>query len=174
MRDKLIQKILVFVVGKNLPHLVRLIMTWLGAFILAGPVFDSGGIPLDPALADAAIAAGVPAAAQVQDGLTVGEVFSVVSGMLLIWGSRLMSLVRASRVDWLAGIIGPLIGRSLPSLLRAALVAVSGFLVRYTGEGAFGVDSLSGANVGAVVLAVLSVLFANWFSHVEDGNRNPV
>lgn len=167
-------KIIKAVIGKNLPHVARVLMTALGAFILAGPMF-TGDVPaLDSTLGDAAEQVGVPSAEQVKDGLTNGEIAGWFSGILLMWASRAISYARAKKLDWLANLIGPLIGRSLPSLIRAGLVAVAGALARFTAQPELAPDALADQPAANVIGAVLLVLLSNVFSATEDAKRNPV
>ena len=169
MKDKLLK----LIIGKNLPHVARVLVTALGAFILTGQMF-TGDPALDPTVGDAVEQIGVPSAEQVKDGLTIGEIVSWVSGILLMWASRAISYARAKKLDWLANLIGPLIGRSLPSFGRAALVAIAGALARFTAQPELAPEVLADQPAANVIGAVLLVLLSNVFSATEDAKRNPV
>lgn len=162
-------------VGKNAPSLARALVTMFGGFILGSVLYTAGALPdglLYPSPEDAALAEAynnvVPGQAEVSDGLTVEETVRVAFGFLLIWVARLTSYLRAKHLDWLANIIGLVIGRSVPSLLRSAMTATSGLLL-YIGVTAS--PNLPLAGVGeAFILFVLGRVF----SAIEDGKRNPV
>lgn len=172
--DTLKNKVIALIVGKNLPHLARLIATWLGSLLLLTPLFSSNAHPLDPSLVDVAGSIHAPSAAAVQDGLTMGEISATIAGLLAIWASRLISWFRAKNLDWLGSKIGFLIGRSLPSLGRAILVGISALLARSGIQPDAAPDALSKMPLANLIGAVLAVLIANLMSATEDAKRNPI
>lgn len=168
------EKLLKLLVGKNLPHLARVACTALGAWLLTGALFSPETVALDPSLGAAVEAIGAPSVAQVEDGLNVGELVAAIGGALLIWVSRLLSWLRAKNYDWLANIIGPLIGRSLPSLLRAGMTSLAVVLARFAVEPGVAPEALADKPLASVLGAVAIVLFNNFLSATEDAKRNPV
>jgi hypothetical protein len=162
-------------VGKNSASLARAAATMLGGVILGSALYSADALPdglLYPSPEDAALAEAyndvVPGEAAVKDGLTVDETVRIGFGFLLIWVARLTSYIRAKNLDWLANIIGLVIGRSVPSLLRSAMTATSGLLLYL---GIKGSPDLPLAGIGeAIILFVLGRVF----SSIEDGKRNPV
>lgn len=170
----MIKSLAKFVIGKNLPSFARSIATFIGTLLLSTVVFDPGGVALDPSLGDAADVIAVPSAAQIQDGATFGETLSVLGGILLIWGSRFVSFLRAKNLDRVAGYVGPFIGRSIPSLLRAALTALSAGLAYLTASPAARPEDLVNQPITLGIGAVLSFILARVMSATEDAKRNPV
>lgn len=163
-----------FFIGKNLPSFARAIATFVGTVLLSTVVFDPGGVALDPALGEAADNLAVPSAAQIQDGVTFGEALSVVGGILLIWVSRFTSFLRAKNLPRVAKYVGPLIGRSIPSLIRAALTAVSAGLAYLTASPAARPEDLADQPLTLGIGAALSFLMARVLSATEDAKRNPI
>jgi len=161
-------------VGKNIPHLARLAMTALGSLILTSSLFSPETVALDPALGEAATQIQVPSEAEVKDGLTGGELAGVALGLLLVWASRLLSFARAQNLDWLAKIAGPFIGRSVPSLFRAILIAIGAAGAWFTKEPAAAPEVIADHPLSTLLASVMSVLFANFLSSTEDAKRNPV
>lgn len=162
------------IIGKNLPHFARWLATGLGAILLTGPLFSPKTEALDAGLGPAAVEIGAPSADQVQDGMTVGELMAALGGTALIWSSRFISWMRARNLTGLARLIGPLIGRSIPSALRALMVIIAGALARFTAQPEIAPDVLAGMPVANVIGSVLLVMFANLMSATEDAKRNPV
>lgn len=162
-------------VGKNSASLGRAAATMLGGVILGSVLYSSGNLPdilAHPAPDDVVLADAfnevVPSADEVKDGLTVEETVRTGFGFLLIWVSAFISYLRAKNLDWLANILGPLIGRSIPSLVRRSMTAVSGMLLYL---GIQGSTDLPLAGVGeSIILFVLGRALSAW----EDGKRNPV
>lgn len=170
MKEKLIK----FVVGKNLPHLARVACTFIGSALLATAVFSPEAAPLDAGVGEVIEQVPVPSAEGVRDGLTVGETVASVVGLLALWASRLMSWLRARNYDWAARIAGPLIGRSLPSFFRFLLVAAAGLLARLTAQPELAPEALANMPLATALGAIGAVLLANWSSATEDAERNPV
>lgn len=162
------------VVGKNLPHLGRLCATLVGAFILAGPLYDAKTEALDPAVQEGAEQIQVPDATTVAQDPTVGTGVQALLGVLLIWGSRVVSWLRAKNLPSLAKWCGWLIGRSLPSMGRSILVVGAGMLARFTAQQEMSPEDLAGTPLAAIFASVLAVMAANLWSAIEDGKRNPV
>lgn len=155
--------ILKLIIGKNTPALVRRIVTWIGAALVALAATHAAG-PLDPSLGAASSLGDISA-----ENLTLGQVVQVVTGLLMIYASRLMSFLRARRLDLVASWVGPLIGRSIPQLLGAGLTAVSGWLA------VLGINSEDPASlpVATIIGAIVSWALAAALSAWEDERRNP-
>jgi len=168
------EKIIAFFVGKNVPSLARALVTMLGTLLLASGLFDPAGVPLDPALADAAGQVEAVTPDQVKDGLTVGETVQVVMGILLLWASRLNSFLRAKNLDGVAKALGWLIGRSVPSLIRAGLTSCSALLAYLTATPDVAPDVIANHPLSSIAAAVLTFGLGRVMSAIEDGKRNPV
>lgn len=162
------------VVGKNLPHLGRVCATFIGALILAGPLYSAKTEALDDSLADGATQIQVPDPTEVAQEPTVGTGVQALVGILLIWGSRVVSWLRAKNLPTLARWSGWLIGRSLPSVGRSLLVVFAGILARFTAQQEMSPEDLSSTPMAAVFTSILAVMAANLWSAIEDGKRNPV
>jgi len=170
MKDKLLK----LIVGKNLPHLARVAITALGAWLLTGALFSPDTTALDPAIGDAIAEVHAPSAEQVRDGLDIGEIFGVVGGTFLIWLSGFLSYLRGRNYDWLANWLGPIIGRSLPSLLRAGMTVLAAAFARFTAQPELAPEAFAQMPAATAIGAVLLVIANNVFSASEDAKRNPV
>ena len=156
------------IVGKNAASWGRAVSTWIGGLLLASALFSSTPTPIDPSLGDAVVAVNAPLADQVTDGLTVEEGFRAAAGILLILFSRMISWLRARKLDWLGNSLGFLAGRSADSAIRAAMTAASGLLtyIGYTG-------GLKGS-VGELATAAILFVVARLYSALQDSKANPV
>ncbi len=164
-----------FIIGKNTASLARAAATFVGSLLLASALFNGEGVALDPSIGgDAAVQANAPDAAAVKDGLTLGELASGTAGLILIWGSRFVSWLRARNLGWAARGVGFLIGRSVPSLIRAMLTAFAGGLAYLTGNPAEAPEVVAEHPVASVFAAMISFGMARWMSATEDAERNPV
>lgn len=170
MKEKLIQ----LVVGKNIPHLARVAITALGAWLLTGSLFSPDTVALDPSIGDAIVEVQAPSAEQVQTGLEVKEIFGIIGGFGLIWLSRFLSYLRAKKLDWLANWIGPLIGRSLPSLLRAGMTIAAAAFARFTAQPDLAPEAFADMPLASALAAGLLIVANNIFSATEDAKRNPI
>lgn len=165
-------KFLNFLVGKNVSRIARVILTALGTFILTLPLFDPAGVALDPTLGDAADAVGGVSAETIQSGdFSLADLGTVLGGLVLIALSRIISWARAKNstvTEWLA----PIVGRSVPSLIRALLTAAGVFLARYTGSD-MAPEAIAQMPLAEVLALALPILIGNVFSAIEDGKKNP-
>jgi len=146
-------------IGKNVQSLARAASTFIGT---------------------ALVSVGALEAAQTADGVQVGELFQILGGISLIAISRLASWLRAkegissSVLAPIAETLGPIVGRSIHSLTRAALTAASAWLAT-TGLVKPGTDGAELGNMdlehllGAVFLFVL----ARVYSYIQDRGRKP-
>lgn len=166
--------LLKLVVGKNIPHIARVVVTFVGGLLLATPLFSPDTVALDPGVGSAITEIGAPSAAEVKDGLNVGELIGAGLGLVAIWVSAFVSYLRAKNYDWLANLIGPLIGRSLPSLGRRVLVILAALLARASAQPEMAPEALANLPVATALGSVLLVAFANLWSATEDAKRNPV
>jgi len=110
----------------------------------------------------------------VKDGLTVNEMVGTVLGLTAIWASAFVSWLRAKNLSWLANILGPIIGRSLPSFGRRLLVILAGLLARATAQPELAPDVLAQMPLVNILGTLGLVALANWSSATEDAKRNPV
>ena len=164
-------------IGKNLPAFGRAIAQLIVGAILASVLYHGaaslpGMSPIpgeDPALVDAYHQT-APAADQIADGLDMEELVKVLVAFTILWVSRLNSFLRARNLDWLAKIIGWLIGRSIPSLCRTLMDVAAGGLL-YLG---IAKADAPGATLVTVITAVLAWIASRLSSALEDGKRNPV
>lgn len=170
------EKIVSYLIGKNLPHLARVLMTALGALLLTLPLFDGKAEAIDPSLIEAIEATDAPSRAEVEDGLTLSEVAGAILGFLLIWASRLVSWVRSINPQ-VGAWIGAFIGRSWPSLGRALLTGAGVVTARWIGSDNppevivnTPLDSLIGQGLALLV----PIILGNIWSKTEDGKRNPI
>lgn len=165
-------KLLNFIVGKNVSRIVRIILTALGTFIVTLPLFDPSGVAIDPSIGDAADAVGSVSAETIKSGeFTLADLGSVVGGLLIIALSKVISYGRAKNptvTKWLA----PIVGRSIPSLIRTLLTATGVILARYTGSD-LAPDAIAHQPLVEVLALALPILIGNVFSTLEDGKKNP-
>lgn len=166
--------IIKLIVGKNLPHLGRVAVTALGSLLLSTALFSPETAALDSTLGEAVELIGAPAASDIDEGVTFGEFARAILGIGLIWFSRFLSYLRAKNLDWLANLVGPLLGRSVPSLIRALLVGVGTTMAYFTKEPSAAPEILADQPVASLVTAAGSFLLANFLSGTEDAKRNPV
>lgn len=165
-------KLLNLVVGKNISRITRVLLTGLGALLLSLPLFDPSGIALDASLGETAEEIGGVPAEKIEAGeTTVGDFFTIVGGMLLLWSSRIISRFRAQNPQ-VAGWLGWIIGRSIPSLIRAGLTATGVFLARWLGTDA-APEAVADLPLSQVLALALPILIGNIFSAIEDGKKNP-
>ncbi len=164
-------------IGKNLPAFGRAIAQLIVGAILASVLYDvaaslPGMSPIpgeDPALVDA-FNQTTPAAEQIADGLDMEEIVKLVVAFAILWISRLNSFLRARNLDWLAQMIGWLIGRSIPSVCRCLMDLLSGGLL-YIG---IAKADAPGATLATVITAVLAWIASRISSAMEDAKRNPI
>jgi hypothetical protein len=174
MKEKLLKFFVGSFVGKNKPHLARVVGTFVGGLLLMTPLFSPETPAIDPGVGVAITEIHAPSADQVKDGLTVGELISAGLGLLMIWGSAFVSYLRAKNLDWLGNTLGPIFGRSLPSLGRRALVVAAAFFARVTAQPDLSPEAFSNMSVGGVLISLGLIAWANWSSATEDAKRNPV
>lgn len=163
MKNLILPILIKLLVGKNAQNLIRRIITFIGGYLLSGAVSLSA-VGIDPALGE------LPELGDLGSNPTVGQIFQLMAGFLLVYVSRLMSWMRARKYDALAEWIGPLIGRSLPQLIGAGFGVISGGLARIGFDGQIGADTPLAVVVGAVVTWAI----AAGLSAFEDGRRNLV
>lgn len=185
--NKLKEILLKSLVGKNAPHLGRRIATFLGGLLLLAPIYSTTPQPLDPAIADVAVedaghvepgAPGatvaeqidLPSVEEVKDGLDTGEIIQAIGGVVLIWGSRAVSFLRARNVGRLANIFGFVIGRGVHSGMRAAMTLLSSWL---TVRG-FAPDSDGNFDLASLISAGIVWGATGLYSWWQDGRQNPV
>lgn len=145
-------------IGKNVASLARAAATFIGTGL---------------------VSIGALEAAQTADGVQVGELFQILSGLALVSASRVTSWLRAkegissSVIAPMAEAMGPIIGRSIHSFVRAALTAVAGWLAS-AGLVEAGTDaaSLGNMDIEHILGAVFFFLIARIYSYLQDrGNK---
>ncbi len=164
-------------VGKNAPALGRALAQFIVGAILASVLYAWHGSALpespipgaDPALVEA-FDATAPSADEIRDGLDMQETVKVVMAFFILWVSRLTSFLRARNLDWLAQMIGWIIGRSIPSLFRCLMDVASGGLL-YIGIAKADAPQ---ATLVSVISAMVLWIASRISSAIEDGKRNPV
>lgn len=170
------EKIVSYLIGKNLPHLARVIVTGLGFLLLSLPLFDGKAVAIDPSLVEAIEATDAPSRAEVEDGLTLNEIVGALLGVMLIWTSRVISRIRAINPQvgtWLGGFIG----RSWSSFGRAMLTGAGVLVARWIGSDAppeVIVDTPLDSILGQGLALLVPILLGNVWSKKEDGKTNPV
>lgn len=140
-------------IGKNVASLLRSWTTLAGSALLAG---------------------GLLTAAQTADGLQVGELSEVASGVLLIFAARLINYVRAKvlfgrSLSPLAEYIGPIMGRSIHSGIRALMTSVTGALI-VIGAAAPGATDSDIANLDLAEIGVAALFYfgGRIYSYFQD------
>jgi hypothetical protein len=168
------EKLIKFIVGKNAASLGRAIATFVGTLLLSTALFDPAGVPIDPALADAAGQVPAVTVDQVKDGLDVQETLNIILGTLLLWASRLVSWLRAKNKDGLAKWLGWLIGRSVPSLMRFLLTGASALVAYLTANPGVAPEWIKEQPLSWVFVSLVTFALARFNSATEDAKRNPV
>jgi len=140
-------------IGKNIASLLRSLTTLIGATL---------------------VTTGYLTADQTADGLQVGELSQIASGILLVFASRLINYVRAKvlfgrSLSPLAEYVGPIMGRSIHSGIRAALTFVTGALITI-GAAAPGATESDIANLDLTEIGVAAVFYfgARIYSYFES------
>lgn len=154
---KLILSILRPLIGKNVPSLARSLSTLIGSSL---------------------VSIGALEAAQTADGVQVGELFQILGGIGLLGVSRISSWLRAkdgissSVVAPIVESVGPVIGRSLHSLIRAAMTAVAGWLgtVGLIDPGT-GTEAFANMDLSQVLSGVLLFVVARGYSFMQDKGK---
>lgn len=144
-------------IGKNVPSLARSLATLIGSGL---------------------VTIGALEASQVADGVQVGELFQILTGLALVGISRLSSWLRAkegissSVISPIVESIGPVVGRSVSSFLRAAMTTVAGWLAAagLVEEGTTG-PQLSNLDIETIISAALVFLLARVFSFIQDKGK---
>lgn len=167
MKNQIIIKIIQFVIGKNSAHIARKLSTWIGGFLLA-----SIALPIDPGIPMEGFEGLTPE--EINDGLTMGELFRGMIGFAMFGASRAMSFFRARKLDWLAEWFGLLIGRSVHSLYRALLTVTSSFLLWAGFNGGTGEEGLLASPLANIIAGLIAFLIAGIYSSLQDGKQNPV
>lgn len=113
-------------------------------------------------------------ASQVDDGLTVTETFSFITGGAAIWISRFRNYLRAKKLagrslDKVGEVLGPILGRSVHSAVRAGITALGGFLAAQGVVTAQQGESLGTAELSEVLTGVGLWLFARIYSYYQEG-----
>lgn len=153
----LVLKLIRPLIGKNLPSLARSLATLAGSGL---------------------VTIGALEASQVADGVQVGELFQILSGLVLIGISRMSSWLRAkegissSVLSPIVESIGPVVGRSVSSFIRAAMTAVAGWLAGagLIEEGTTGPE-LGNLDLETIITAALAFLLARVFSFIQDKGK---
>lgn len=164
-------------IGKNLPHLSRRLATFVGGLLIASVLFVQNSVEFPTEfqpIPGESIALPSPSEAEVRDGVSVGELLRVVIGVVMVFAARVTSFLRAKNLGVVANVLGPLIGRSLPSLFRAGLTLAASFLAFLTGMTGFDLGEIEGMQVTAFVGFIMSWLATSLLSMIEDGKRNPI
>lgn len=163
-------------VGKNAAALGRALAQLIAGAILASVLFHGGEVPdlspvpgTDPAIADA-YRETAPTAEELRDGMTVEELARVAMAFLLVWAARFISYLRGRNLDWLASILGWIIGRSIPSLMRCLMDVAAGGLL-YLG---IAKPEAATMPLASVIAALILWIASRLSSALEDGVRNPV
>lgn len=140
-------------IGKNVASLFRSWTTLAGSALVVG---------------------GLLTADQTADGLQVGELSQIASGALLIFSARFINYVRAKALfgrslSPLAEHIGPVMGRSIHSGIRALMTSVTGALVMI-GAAAPGSTEADIANLDLAEIGVAAVFYfgARIYSYVQE------
>lgn len=163
-KGKIAVGLLQWVVGKNAAHIARKLQTFIGGFLLSSALFEPGSI--DSAINPDGYIPLIPG--EISDGLTTGETVRAIIGFILIWGSRVISYLRARNLDWAAEWVGLLIGRSIHSLTRALMTVYASILAYLGIQGGESMD-IEKLLTAAIVL-VVNGIYSKW----QDEQDNPV
>lgn len=164
--NPIVLKIIQHIVGKNSAHIARKISTWIGGLLMVSVAY-----PIDPAIATEGFENLTPA--EINDGLTMGELFRGIIGFAMFGASRAMSFLRARNLDWLAKWFGLLVGRSVHSLLRALLTVTSSFFV-WIGFNGGTEEGLLASPVTNIIGGIITLLATGLYSSIQDSRKNPV